>query len=115
MKIRLIRPCRCVPDEAHPDGILPIGFEIDHPDAWIHVHMGNAEPIDAEAEAYRQTPDEQAHAQHVFDRTAAGIHPDDFEEYDAGIMLGYNRDGSKIPGPNFIPEESSIDEMTLDG
>lgn len=109
MKCRLIRELRCVPNDRFPEGRLPIGTEIEDPKCWVHIRMGQAEPADEEAEEYRQTPEEQARAQHVYLRTVRGIHPDDFPAYEAGDMIGYNAEGDWIPGPNALADRPGED------
>ena len=51
-------------------------------------------------------------AQHASIRLAAGIHPDDFPLYDAGVIVGYNPDGTYMPGPNWhlMPDDTEDDE-----
>ena len=101
MKCRLTEQLSCIPCERFPDGILPIGTELEDPLAWVHIKNGNAEPADDEAEPYRQDESQTAAAQFAYHRTRLGIHPDDFAEYEAGIMVGYDQSDNKIPGPNF--------------
>lgn len=61
-----------------------------------------AVPADDEcAKAAGMTPEEMKVAQHHQDRVRLGIHPEDFEAFDSGIMAGYNPDGSFKPGPNY--------------
>ena len=71
-------------------------------DAAWYCRMGIAEPFDEEcAAALNYTPEQMAAAKHRYQRLVDGIHPDDFEVYDAGVMIGYAPNGSWIPGPNF--------------
>lgn len=69
------------------------------------VRMGVAVPANAECqEAAGMTPLQMAAAQKAQDRTRAGIHPEDFDLYDAGMIIGYSPDGSNggyLPGPNW--------------
>jgi hypothetical protein len=39
-------------------------------------------------------------AQRAQRRASAGIHPEDFDAFDAGVMSGYYPDGQPIPGPS---------------
>jgi hypothetical protein len=62
--------------------------------------MGVAEPVDDECRTRaNRTPEQMAAAAHAYERTRLGIHPEDFEKFDAGEIVGYNADGSYIPGP----------------
>lgn len=66
------------------------------------VQHGMAEPADEECEiACYRTPAERLAAQRAYERTKRGIHPDDFEAFDKGYMLGYQPDGSWLPGPKY--------------
>jgi len=47
------------------------------------------------------TPEQMKVAQHAQKRVRHGIHPEDFEAFDAEIMEGYNPDGSFKPGPKY--------------
>lgn len=115
MKCRLIReverPARTPEEElaAEQTGrfpIMPVGTEIDHADAYLLVQMGVAVPADEECElAAKMTPEKMRAAQYAYERTSRGIHPGDFEAYDAGLMVGYDEQGKWIPGPNYVPED----------
>ena len=64
--------------------------------------MGIAVPADDEcAQAAGLTPVQMQAAQHAQERVRLGVHPDDYEAFDAGIMAGYNPDGTFVPGPNY--------------
>lgn len=74
---------------------------IDHPQSFRLVQHGCALPADAECEARVNMSAEQlSAAQMAYERLRRGIHPDDFALYDAGIIEGYNDDGSYKPGKN---------------
>ena len=83
----------------------PAGTIITDPMAYMLVRMGAAEPADEEClRAANMTSEQFADAVYAQQRTAAGIHPDDFAAYDRGEMIGYERGTLKpIPGPNFRP------------
>ncbi len=88
--------------------MLPIGHEVDVADCWKMVRAGVAMPSDDECAAAAGMTEEQiAAAQEAQAKVAAGIHPDDYAAYDAGIMVGYNPDGSFKPGPNH--DQSKLD------
>lgn len=71
------------------------------------VQSGIAEPVDDECKAAcNRTPAQIALAQKAYERTRLGIHPDDFEAYEKGYMMGYNGDGSWKPGPNYAEWEA---------
>ena len=83
-----------------------IGAIIDHPEAYYLVKQGIAMPHDDECrEAAGMTPEALAAASRAFERTAAGIAPDDFAAFDAGYLRGYGDDGEWLPGPNGGYEE----------
>ena len=119
MKARLLRDMTCNPTAEFPNrrtfgrvptGIKPAGTVLEDPRAFRLVQMGVAEPADEEcAMRANRTPEQMAAAAHAYTRTAAGIHPEDFVKYDAGEIVGYNSDGSYIPGPN-APGEILTDE-----
>lgn len=74
---------------------------IDHPQAFRLVQQGCALPADKECEERCQRNAEQlTAAQMAYERLHRGIHPDDFALFDAGIIEGYNDDGSYKPGKN---------------
>lgn len=84
----------------------PAGTIIDHPLAFHLVRNGCADPHDQECHdkifnELGYTAETLAKAKHAQERTAAGIHPDDFAAFDSGKMIGYDADGNHIPGPNY--------------
>lgn len=82
-------------------GRVPAGTILENPDVHTLVRLGMAVPADDEcAKAAGMTPEQMKAAQHAQEKVRLGIHPDDFEAFDAGIMRGYNPDGTFIPGPN---------------
>ena len=104
MKCRLLHP---TPEAFPGKGVLPAGHIIEHRQAPILVQIGAAESADEEcAKAANRTPAQLAAAQRSYVKVRAGIHPSDFDAFDAGQMVGYNPDGSFKPGPNQAePEE----------
>lgn len=71
-------------------------------DAVWHCKRGIGVPADEEcANALGYTPEQLVQAQHVYKRIVDGIQPEDFAQYDAGVMVGYDSMGNWIPGPNF--------------
>ena len=109
MKCRLLHP---TPEAFPGKGVLPAGHIIEHRQAPILVQIGAAESADEEcAKAANRTPEQLAAAQRSYVKVRAGIHPDDFEAFDAGQMIGYNPDGSFKPGPNQAePEDEENDD-----
>ena len=107
MKCKLCKDLPAVhPEDWPPDGIVPKGTILDQPKAYKYVRHGVADPADEECRvAAGMSNPEIVLAKMRQRRTAAGIHPDDFEAYDKGIMVGYNPDGSFKPGPNFAEAE----------
>lgn len=70
------------------------GQVIEHWDAPKLVRMGVAEPEDRECTAAAKTSDALLDAAiRAYERAARGIHPDEFEAYDAGLMNGYDAEG----------------------
>ncbi len=112
MKCKLLRPLR----QAKPArGTFPAGHVIDHPQAYVLCQMGHAIPVDDECRvATNRTAEQLASAQRAADKVSRGIHPDDYEAFDAGTMVGYYPDGTKIPGPNYVDEEPEIEEEPED-
>lgn len=80
--------------------ILPVGAIVERPDAWQLVRIGVADPADAECvEAAGMTQEQIKAAQQAQRRAAAGIHPKDFADFDAGLFIGYDPRGNRIPPP----------------
>jgi hypothetical protein len=95
------------------DGVkhFPAGTIIDHPRAYRLVQMGTAEPADPECTlAAGMSSEAQQRAQLHQAMVAAGIHPDDYQKYLDGQMIGYDAVGKLIPGPNYVPEEEEEEE-----
>jgi hypothetical protein len=89
------------------------GAILERSDSFLLVQMGKAEAVDEECRmAVAMTSAQLAEAQHAARRLAAGIHPEDFGLYDAGIILGYNGDGTYKPGPNFdqMPQDEDDED-----
>lgn len=87
------------------------GAVIDHPQAFRLVQQGCALPADDECQTRCQRSAEQlTAAQMAYERLKAGIHPDDFALYDAGIIAGYNDDGSYKPGQNAAQHPDVFDD-----
>jgi hypothetical protein len=107
---------RCAPDADCPSGDRPRGTLIEHEHAWLLVKMGCAEPADeACREKAGMTTEDMALAAKAFERLDKGVHPDDFEAFDRGVMVGYRKDGSWIPGPNYEPESEPENEFEDEG
>ena len=110
------------------DGSLyaPAGTIIDDPNAHFLVKNCDAEPADNECAISSQRTPEQlvlktawTHDNGGFQevqipaiewsklRLERGIHPDDFEMYARGEILGYTPNGDYVPGPNWKPETAN--------
>lgn len=90
---------------------LPAGTVIDNSDAYLLVRMGIAVPEDDEcAAAHGMTHEQLWASRKAAEKVALGIWPEDYAAFDAGVMRGYNPDGSFIPGPNAEHEEGDDDE-----
>ena len=94
--------------------VYPIGTIIAHPTAFRLVQMGVAIPEDDACTSAANMKDAQISvAQKAYERVSKGIHPEDYDKFDRGEILGYNPDGSYIPGPNaatFDDEEPEDEE-----
>ena len=116
MKAKLILNLTCQKTPDNPEGKLPAGTIMDHPDAYMLVQGGVAEPADEECEKRAGLTAEQFQAAKYYGkRREEHIHPDDFDAYNAGYMVGYNGDGSWKPGPNYnewlvLQDEDEEDE-----
>lgn len=120
MKAKLLFPQKIridVNDSSKGYELQPVGFVIDHPDAYKLVQHGSAEPDDDECrDAANMTPEQMTHARKSFKRISAGIQPEDYTAFDAGLMIGYDPKGNPIPGPNAEPDEDlEFDEDETDG
>jgi hypothetical protein len=110
MKARLVYSAKASSRHDQAGEELPAGTVIDHPQAYILVRNGHAEPADDECRIKaNMTPDQLAAAQRNYPAIAKGITPDDRADFFAGKMDGYNPDGTKIPGPNAV--DDSYDEL----
>lgn len=84
-----------------PVRLWKIGSIIDHPDSYILVRQGIAEPADEECrDKAAVSPEQFARAKHAYERQRRGIHPNDFGRYDRGEISRVRPDGSYEPGPN---------------
>lgn len=92
------------------------GAVIEEKFAFRMVQQGFAVPADDECRLRaRRTPQQMKEAQHAYERLHRGIHPEDFDLYEAGYIIGYNPDGSFKPGPKWdeyvkLMEESGVDD-----
>ena len=94
-------PPELIERNGKPRWIWPPGTVIDHWQAYRLVQQGVAMPEDDDCRrAANRTPVEMEAAQHAYERLSRGIHPEDYDKYDRGEILGYNADGSYVPGPN---------------
>jgi len=91
---------------------MPAGTIITHPDAFRLVQMGIAKPHDNEClvACGERTAEETARTEHAARRLAACIAPEDFSRFDAGEIVGYNADGSDIPGPNWTSHQIQTED-----
>ena len=115
MKAKLIKDLDAAPSAGDDEQIKeredgtrywPEGSVIDNPRAFRLVQQGVATPEDDECtQRCSMTLQQMADAQLAQKRVAAGIHPDDYAAFDAGLMTGYDEDGKHIPGPNYKPDD----------
>jgi hypothetical protein len=97
----------------NPATFWKVGAILDFPDSYELVQRFLAEPADEECrQRAEMNAQEYAEAQQAARRLKAGISPEDFALYDAGIITGYNPDGSNIPGPNWdqMPQDEDEDD-----
>lgn len=94
------------------------GAVIEGPQTHWLVKFGAAIPADDACRMRAFMTDEQMQqAQYAQERTSRGISVDDFEKYDKGQIVGYNPDGSYVPGPNYaelIAELEALEEEEED-
>lgn len=114
----------------------PVGAIIDDPNCFFLVLQRNAEAYDEECRARtqpvldaafaraessridikkalaegREPPPAILNPDEAAERLSRGIHPDDFEAYAAGKMIGYRPNGEWIPGPNWQPPQPEDDD-----
>ena len=87
------------------------GVILDHPEAFRLVQMGIAIPADDECkDRANMNPEMLENAAFAYERLQRGIHIDDFERYGRGELIGYNADGSDIPGPNAVTFDDVDDD-----
>ncbi len=111
MKCKLLQDTPAAPTIPPNKDILPAGRVIDHPMAYVLVQTGMAEAVDDECrDKADRTPEQLQRAQYEYVRRRKGIHPDDFAKYEAGVMDGYNADGTDKPGPNFVEDDEDEEE-----
>ena len=99
--------------QMEPVRFWSLGAILSRPDSYLLVQMGIAEPADDECRQWAgMTSAQMAQAQHAARRVTAGISPEDFPLYDAGIITGYNPDGSYVPGPNWdqMPQDDEDED-----
>jgi hypothetical protein len=86
---------------------------VSHPQVYRLVQQGCAVPADEEcALAAGMDENGMRAAQHAYNRLVAGIHPEDFDKFDAGMILGYMPNGDYKPGPNYhlLEQQDQDDE-----
>lgn len=88
-----------------------VGTVFSLPDSHILVKQGCAIPMDEECRDRAGMTDEQiAAAQAQYEKVALGIHPEDYELFDGGVIVGYDDKGNYKPGPNFHLLEEAAEE-----
>lgn len=102
-----MRDCVCTREVTRSGRLQAVVFwrtdvVFDHPTGYRLVQNGDAIPMDEECElAAGLKPEQLTVVQYNRERLARGIHPDDWEAYDKGYMVGYQPDGTWQPGPNY--------------
>ena len=119
MKARLIRDAKVaygVEDDrikTRNDGTRywPEGTILEDPRAYRLVQMGMGEPADDECTLSAcMSSAEMKAAQIKSEMVGKGIHPDDYQRYLDGEIIGYDENGDDIPGPNYIERDSDDDD-----
>lgn len=115
MKAQLIRDMPCTPCAAHPTGIKPSGTVLEDHRAFRLVQMGVAIPADEEcAGRCGMSEEDMAKAQAAYVKVAKGIHPDDYEEYDAGLFDHYDEHGRKVDAAGRVVERPQVSPVSDD-
>jgi hypothetical protein len=105
MKAKLIRRAMRDNGPGKPETRLEIGHIHERHDAYLLVHAGMAVPEDDECrKACGMTDAQIAEVVKAQNAVSKGIAPEDYDKFHRGEILGYNEDGSYIPGPNAVPE-----------
>lgn len=87
----------------------PAGTEYETPQAAFFVRQGMATPADFECQiACGVKPEEMPALQHAYQRQAKGILQQDWELFDAGYIVGYEQDGSYMPGPKWAEYQTKL-------
>jgi hypothetical protein len=82
--------------------VAPIGTVFEGPNAAFFVRHGCAEPDDDECRlATKMTEEQLATTRRAYAALHACIAKEDIELFNAGVIAGYNADGSYRPGANF--------------
>jgi hypothetical protein len=119
LKAELLKDTEAAPSAAGDERLVtingkphfPAGTIIEHPQAYRLVKMGVAKPADGECVvAAGMTTEQQQAAQVTQELVSKGIHPEDYQAYLDGIMIGYDEDGKYIPGPNYTEDEPDGDD-----
>lgn len=93
-----------------PVPYYPAGTVFEH-DVIGFIMRGQASPAnDFTAKACGLSPEELQQRQHRYRRQMAGIDPADFELFDAGVIVGYDKEGNYKPGPNWDAYQQSRKE-----
>ena len=91
------------------------GVVLEHPESFRLVQMGIAIHADDECkDRANMNPEMIENAAFAYERLQRGIYIDDFDRYDRGELIGYNADGSDIPGPNAATFDDDGDEEEED-
>lgn len=95
-----------------PTAYFPAGSEFIGPQALLLCKTGQATPADDEcSEALGLTPDEVKQKAVEYEMNTLGIwDKQDRELFRAGVILGYNEDGTAKPGPNWDAYQAALNE-----
>ena len=89
----------------------PKGTAFEGEQAVFLCQTGQASPADEETAKAVNMPPEVAKAVALkYEMADKGILPDHHDLYAAGVMVGYNDDGTMKPGPNWAAYQEALDE-----
>lgn len=90
---------------------FPAGTAFDGEQAVFLCKTGQASPADEETANAVNMPPEVAKAVALkYEMADRGIMPAHHELYAAGVMVGYNDDGTMKPGPNWAAYQEALEE-----
>lgn len=104
-------------EHGSPVAYFPAGTEFTGNMALMLCRTGQASPSDKEAmNALGLSETQIASLKLDYEMTAAGVHDKEARElYRAGVIAGYNADGTEKPGPNWEKYQAALAESESEG